>query len=297
MSLAFEVQKSKRLRVIVDTDAACEADDPFAITHALMSPKFVVRAIFAEQFGSPETTKKSYQEIQTVLSAMSLSVPVYMGAEGSLADTKEKKISPASTFLIEEAMRDDDIPLFVLCQGAITNVASAIQECPEIVSRMTVVWIAGHEYGHKKAPFREFNSGNDIPAGNIVLGSGAEIWLIPSNVYCTMLIGIAELQKRVYPCGNIGKHLFEQLVQYNASEYAGWTAGESWSLGDSAAIGVALNPDCGRYEYKEAPIMNEDTSFSYEAGRPLIRVYQSIDTRYVLEDFIAKLELLYGQRS
>ncbi|SHH59779.1 nucleoside hydrolase [Clostridium grantii] len=294
MTLAFQVQKKKRLRVIVDTDAACEADDPFAIAHALMSPKFVMRAIFAEQFGSPETTKKSYDEIQTILSAMSLSVPVYMGAEGTLADTKGKEISPASAFLIEEAMRDDDMPLFVLCQGAITNVASALQECPEIASRMTVVWIAGHEYGHKKAPFNEFNSGNDIPAGNIVLGSGVELWLIPSNVYCTMHIGIAELQKRVYPCGDIGKHLFEQLVQFNASKYADWTPGESWSLGDSPAIGVALNPNCGRYEYKEAPIINEDTSFSYEEGRPLIRVYQSIDVRYVLEDFMSKLELIYG---
>lgn len=297
MSLAFEVQKNKRLRVIVDTDAACEADDPFAIAHALMSPKFIIRAIFAEQFGNPETTKRSYDEIQTILSAMSLSVPVYMGVEGSLADAKGKELSPASAFLIEEAMKDDDMPLFVLCQGAITNVASALLACPEIASRMTVVWIAGHEYGHKKAPFKEFNSGNDIPAGNIVLGSGVDLWLIPSNVYCSMNIGIAELQKRVYPCGDIGKHLFEQLVQYNASEYAGWTAGESWSLGDSPAIGVALNPGCGRYEYKEAPIINEATSFRYEEGRPLIRIYQSVDSRYVLEDFMSKLELLYGQRS
>ncbi len=296
MSLTFEVQKKKRLRVIVDTDAACEADDPFAIAHALMCPKFAVRAIFAEHFGGPETTKRSYDEIQTILSAMSLSVPVFMGAEGPLANIKGKELSPASAFLIEEAMREDDMPLFVLCQGAITNVASAIQACPEITSRMTVVWIAGHEYGHQKAPFKEFNSGNDIPAGNVVLESGVELWLIPSNVYCSMHIGIAELQRRVYPCGEIGKHLFEQLVRFNASKHADWTHGESWSLGDSPAIGVALNPGCGRYEYKEAPIMNEDTSFSYESGRPLIRIYQSIDSRYILEDFMSKLELLYGQQ-
>ena len=32
--LKYIVPEYKRLRVIVDTDAACEADDPFAIAHA-----------------------------------------------------------------------------------------------------------------------------------------------------------------------------------------------------------------------------------------------------------------------
>ena len=35
MALKFDVRDEKKIRVIVDTDAACEADDPFAIAHAL----------------------------------------------------------------------------------------------------------------------------------------------------------------------------------------------------------------------------------------------------------------------
>ena len=31
-------ENEKIISVIIDTDAACEADDPFAIAHALMSP-------------------------------------------------------------------------------------------------------------------------------------------------------------------------------------------------------------------------------------------------------------------
>ena len=56
--LKYIVPEYKRLRVIVDTDAACEADDPFAIAHALMCRKFDVKAISAEQFGGPETVKR-----------------------------------------------------------------------------------------------------------------------------------------------------------------------------------------------------------------------------------------------
>ena len=294
MSLIYDVPDYKKLRVIIDTDAACEADDPFAIAHALMSQKLIVKAIFAEQFGTPDTTRLSYNEIMTVLDAMDIEVPVFMGEEGKLSDVEGKDISPAARYLIDEAMREDPLPLFVLCQGAITNIASAIKACPQIIKRMTVVWIGGQGHDNFTKEFREFNAGNDIEAANLVISSGVEFWQIPSNVYSTMQIGLAELQKKVYPCGKIGKHLFENMINYNMSEHAGWTAGESWSLGDSPAVGVALDPNCGQYVYREAPIFQEDTTYRFEAGRPKIRVYTSINSRFILEDFICKLELIYG---
>ena len=46
----FRIPDEKKIRVIIDTDASCEADDPFAIVHALMSPKLIVRGICAEHF-------------------------------------------------------------------------------------------------------------------------------------------------------------------------------------------------------------------------------------------------------
>lgn len=294
MPLIYDVPDYKKLRVIIDTDAACEADDPFAIAHALMSKKLIVKAIFAEQFGTPDTTRLSYNEIMTVLDAMDMKVPVFMGEEGKLSDVEGKDISPAARYLIDEAMREDPLPLFVLCQGAITNIASAIKACPQIIKRMTVVWIGGQGHDNFTKEFREFNAGNDIEAANLVISSGVEFWQIPSNVYSTMQIGLAELQKKVYPCGKIGKHLFENMINYNMSEHAGWTAGESWSLGDSPAVGVALDPNCGQYVYREAPIFDEDTTYRFEAGRPMIRVYTSINSRFILEDFISKLELIYG---
>ena len=36
----FTVPKSKQIRLIVDTDARCEADDAFAIVHDLLTPQF-----------------------------------------------------------------------------------------------------------------------------------------------------------------------------------------------------------------------------------------------------------------
>lgn len=294
MGLNYSVQPKKQLRVIIDTDAACEADDPFAIVHGLLSKKLDVKAIFAEHFNSPDSTKKSYDEIVTTLQLMEIDIPAFMGEPGKYSELQSNTISPASEFLITEANKTDERPLFVLCLGAITNIATAIKKCPEITEKMTVVWIGGHNLENSNPDHIEFNSGNDIDAINIVISSGVEFWQIPNNVYGSMHIGIAEIQKRISPCGKIGKHLFENLVDYNLSEYADWTAGESWSLGDSPAIGVALEPNCGNYVYCEAPIFNADTSYRFEQGRPLIRVYKSINSRFIIEDLISKLELVYG---
>ncbi len=295
----FDVPQEKKLRVIIDTDAACEADDPFAIVQALLSPKLMVKGILAEHFAQEGSVVRSYDEVCTILKAMELEgeVPVFMGEKGAEAFEECQsegaaglgESSPAVDFLIKEALRDDPAPLFVLCQGAITNVAVAVKKCPQILDKITIVWIGTH--GLAKIPWREFNSGNDVAAANYILSHAKNLWLIPSSVYATITVGLAELQQKVYPYGKIGRHLFENMIAYNNSPGAGWTKGESWSLGDSPAIAVALNPDCGHYVEHEAPFIEDDTSSSFGRGNPVIRIYTDIDSRYILEDFFAKLQI------
>jgi len=295
MALLFDVPDYKKIRVIVDTDAACEADDPFAIVHALLSPKLIVKGITAEHFNCEGSVKRSYEEIRTILDAMQLNTAFYMGEEEALKEAGQEGRSEAVDFIIREALSEDEHPLYILCQGAITNVAAAFNKCPDIISKVTVIWIGTH--GEQTiAPFREFNAGNDIIAANEVLDSGTNLWLVPSNVYTTITIGIAEIQEGIMPCGAIGKHLFENMVNYNNSECAGWTQGESWSLGDSPAIAIAINPGCGHFKEIEAPIICEDTSSRMNDGakrRPMIRLYTDVDSRYILGDLIAKLKLNY----
>ena len=290
----FDVDDYKKIRVILDTDAACEADDPYAIVHALLSPKLIVKGICAEHFNRPGSVERSYEEIETILALMEMDIPHFMGESDPIDETYDFT-SSAVSFIIEEALREDEHPLFILCQGAVTNLAAAFIKCPEIIKKVNVIWIGTH--GElTEAPYREFNAGNDVKAANIVLSSGTNLWLVPSTVYSTINIGIAELQCEVYPYGAIGKHLFEQLVQYNNGDEAGWTKGESWSLGDSPAVAIALNPWCGHYKETEAPIINEDTSSKFVSGRPKITLYTDVDSRYVLGDMIAKLKLFAEDR-
>ena len=290
MKYKYDVTEDKKVRVIIDTDAACEADDPFAIVHALLSPKLIVKGIVATHFNEEGSVYKSYDEIATILGAMDLNVPHFLGQRGS----DDTELSEGAGFIIVEAIKESDKPLFVLCQGAITNVAAALKRCPEIADKMTVIWIGTHGEAPYKAPFREFNAGNDIEAANFVLSSNVDLWLVPSLVYTTVHIGIAEIERRIRPCGKIGEHLFTNLVDYNMSEQAGWTKGESWSLGDSPAVALTLNPDAGRYKLCKAPKVAGDTSSEVDENARTIRIYTDIDSRYLLEDMIAKLELFTG---
>ena len=274
----FDIPDYKKIRVIIDTDAACEADDPFAIVQALLSPKLIVKGIIAEHFAQEGSVDCSYDEICTILDAMDMDVPHFKGQKGPMSQDKE--ISEGVSFIIEEAMKEDEKPLFILCQGAITNVAVAIEREPKIMERMTIIWIGTHGTAY-----------GDVEAANLVLQKETDLWLVPSYVYTTINIGIAEIERRIAPCGKIGEHLFTNLVDYNNSEGAFWTQGESWSLGDSPAIALAINPGCGRYEIASAPFVNDDTSSKECPDNRKIRIYKDADSRYIPEDLIAKLEL------
>ena len=283
----FQVPENKKCRVFIDSDTACEADDPFAIAYALMSPKLIVRGIAAEHFAQPGSMEKSLSAARRVVDALHMDTPVYPGQDGP----DDPEVSEGVREIIREALREDPHPLYLLCMGALTNAARALRESPEIASRLTVVTIGGHPYD-EEVPWREFNFGNDPAAANFVLQSEAPVWQIPSDVYGSIRVGITELQQRVRPCGEIGEYLFWQLAEYNASPAAAWNTGESWSLGDSPSVAAVLNPGCGRRAARKVRLVREDTGYGPEVpGVREITVYRDMDSRYLLEDFYAKLQV------
>jgi len=291
--LNYDVPDHKKLRIIIDTDTACEADDPFAIAYALMSPKLLVRAIVAEHFAQPGSLEKSCEAAKRVTQAMGSAVPVFRGeaAPGSFSEPSE-----GVREIILEARKTDPRPLYLLCMGALTNIARALREAPDIAGRMTCVIIGGHGYDVKEIPFREFNFGNDIDAANAVMQSDTPVWQIPANVYGMIRVGLAELQEQVMPYGEIGQYLFDQMTAYNMTPAAEWTAGESWSLGDSPSVAAVLHPACGRTRRQPVLHINDDTSYASVPGKKEILVYQDMDSRYLLGDFYAKLHLLFPQK-
>ena len=291
----FTVPGNKKIRLLIDTDAANEADDQYAIVHALLTPKFDVRGIIAAHFGTRRTENsmnESYDEILKVLDLMQISdQPVFHGAPAAMPDEYSMVPSEGSQAIIDEALKDDPLPLFCIFLGPLTDMASALLARPEIAERLTVVWIGG---GAWPDGGEEFNLNNDISAANAVYRSSVELWQVPRPVYNLLKVSLAELQVRVKPYGKIGGYLFSQMVEFNdmLAENKGWPLGESWVLGDSAAVGLLLDQHEYFYDVYKAPIIDKDMKYNHgKSGTGNIRFYKNIDTRFILEDFYCKLKL------
>lgn len=291
MPYKFTVPKYKRVRVIVSTDAACEADDPFAIAHALLSPKLDVKAVIAEHFMGEGTMERSYDAAKKLLMLMKSPVPVLHGQVWP----KDGQISEGAQFIIDEARREDAHPLFVLLMGATTTMADALRAAPDIADKLTIVTIGGNAYGKDAWAFREFNWGNDPEAINFILrDTKVPVWQICISGYGMLRVGLAELQQKVAPCGEVGAYLLRQMDEYNNTPYAGWTAGESWSLGDNPSVAVVIDDCAGRSRWESAWLIDAETNYVRELPERKIRVYHTINSHFVLEDLFDKLALNFG---
>lgn len=297
----FRVPEQKRVRMIVDTDCKNEADDQFALAHHLMTPMLEVKGIVAAHFenGRPDyrgrSMQASFDEIERVLDLMDLrgKYPVLKGCAKPLPDQRTPVESEGARFIVAEALRDDPRPLFVALQGAITDLASALLMEPSIKDRLTAIWIGGDRYPNGGW---EFNLAQDICAANVVFASGVALWQVPKNVYKLMNVSLAELQHRVAPCGDIGAYLVKQMVELNDSlGDAPWPHGETWCLGDQPTVGVLLEDrERENYTMQKAPIVQPDCTYAPRPDAHEIRVYDSVDVRLILEDFYAKMALLFG---
>ena len=105
----FRIPEGKMVRLIVNTDAKNEADDQYAIVHALLSPKFDNRGIIAAHFGnekSPHSMEDSYDEVLKMLDLMDFPRDLaYKGADRRLPDEKTPVESQGARLIIEEAMK------------------------------------------------------------------------------------------------------------------------------------------------------------------------------------------------
>lgn len=302
---AYTVPENKKVRVIVHTDCKNEADDQYAVAHHLMTPRFDVKGLVAghfwknpQQYGELGTAQASYDEIIKVMELMGLKnqYPVKLGAPRALEDENTPIDSEGARFIIEEAMKEDKRPLYIACQGAITDVASALLMKPEIADRMTAIWIGGAPYPEGG---EEFNLRQDIAAANVVMKSGMKVWQVPSTVYKKVTVSLAELQLNVQPCGEIGNYLYQQMVDFNNTfyQFQEWPHGEIWGLGDSPTVGLLLAEvqRTDLYEMVEAPeISYEDMSYHFTGKNRKIRVYHDPNAELTLRDFFAKLKLNYG---
>ena len=288
------MKPSSRRRVIIDTDAKNEADDQFAIVHALLSPSLEVRGLIAAHFGmsrSDRSMEESREEIDLLLQLMGLEqqVTVANGAPSGIPDEQTPRDSAGAQLIIAESkLSSTEEPLFVAFLGPLTDMASAILLDPSLIDRdVVVIWIGGVGYGGVETyPGVEFNLRNDIAAANVVYDSGITVWQVPSNVYSQVSVSYAELEEKIRGTSKLADYLIDQTVEWNRTYWP--EPIESRSLGDSPAISLMLYPRGGNFRNVPAPRFGQEGHYLPGSGHP-IRVVESVDVRFLLEDMFAKI--------
>lgn len=290
----FQVPEEKFIRVIIDSDAKNEADDQFALAHALLSPRMIHKGIIASHFrGEADSMAQSRAEIETVLEKMHVPSEglVLNGAPHAMPNPQTAVPSEGAQRIVEEAMSDSPYPLYALFMGPLTDLASAILMEPRICKRMTAIWVGGGAYPEGG---QEFNLQNDIAAANAVFASNMELWQIPKNVYEMMALSIAEIELRISPQGEIGRYLFDQLAEHALTPIpraSVFRTGESWVLGDNTAVGLLLYEHRFLFDWVPAPYITNEMNYVHNHRSRSIRVYRALDSRLILEDLYVKLEL------
>ncbi|MGH8954590.1 MAG: nucleoside hydrolase [Microbacterium sp.] len=309
--LDYTVPASRRVRAVISSDVANEADDQFAIAHALLTPKIEVVAVVSTHYGSVFVSSEageraSFDEARVVVDLVGTDVPVVHGSPRALPSESEPVESDGARRIIEEAHKDDPRPLFVLIQGPATDLASALLLDPSIASELTAIWIGGGSYPRGG---REFNVGNDLHAANVLLASGCELWQVPVDVYSQMSVSLATLAHRVARSGELGAFLWQRLRDTSAhlTQFVSqfpyladmhpnamatvYPTGEVWHLGDSPVVGLLLSGHEHHYEEIVAPRIAADGTYESSTASHKIRVYRRIEAGMILEDMYAKLAL------
>ncbi len=293
---SFRVPPEKMVRVIVDTDAANEGDDQFAVVHAMLSPKFDNVGFIAAHYGTgrhADSMERSFSELQRIFDVASCPHKdlIVHGAPCPMPDKATAVPSEGSRLIIEEAMKDDPRPLYAIFLGPLTDLASAYLEEPRIAGRLTAIWIGGGTYPHGSI---EFNLGNDVNAVNAVFASKLDLWQVPKNVYEMMSVSFAELQLKLKGKNRIGDFLFDQLMEEawkDTSIRNAFRTGETWVLGDSPAVGLILYEHRWEFDWVNAPVIGASQEYIPSLINHPIRVYRRIDSRLILEDMYAKIAL------
>ncbi|MBO8468154.1 MAG: nucleoside hydrolase [Spirochaetes bacterium] len=285
----YPVAEEKILRTVISADTANEADDPFAIAHALLTPILDVKAIIATHYGidrHADSLERSYVKTEKLLSVMHYPGNILLHGEKAPIRYHEA-LSEGTVRIVEEALSGD---LLILAFGPLSDIAAALRAEPSISSSLHVIWTGGGDYPDGGW---EYNLFNDIEAASYVFSSGADIIQIPRSVYQRLTVSFSELYLRLGE-SETGEYLLSQLFEHSLEPGPRTSAirsGDSWILGDNAAIGVLLSPRASSLKEINAPSFSPEGRYIYNERNGKIRIAERLDARFVLEDFFSKLRL------
>jgi inosine-uridine nucleoside N-ribohydrolase len=246
------------LKLIVDTDAANEIDDQYALALLLGFPeRLKLEGLVAAHFGKhggPEGVEKSFREILEVLKRAGLEgkVPVRKGLQ-PLDRPEWPSTTEGVDFIVERARAaTPESPLWLVLLGPVTDAVAALRKDPSIADRLVVFW-HGRSSWPKKCT--NFNAENDRTASRLVFEMPCRLVLFDTGAHLRM--SAEETARRFGPLGPLGAYL--QEIRSRKKEFMSEKKG-IFDLGDIAAL---IDPSCAPGERVQAPSVREDMSYDF----------------------------------
>ncbi len=304
-----------RPRIVIDTDAANEIDDQFALAWALLSPdQLQVEAVYAAPFSfahrrallpqAPQDAapfnppaigmERSYQEILKVYDKLGLpsSGQVFRGSARYMPSGTEPVHSEAVEHLIATARAGKSSePLYVVALGCVTNIASALLLAPDIVDKIVVVWTSGFP-SHAPHINNSFNLEQDVPASQWLLDSGVpHVYLPGYHVGAQLRLSLPEVERYVRGRGAVGDYLHHLFTHNPLWPMLGLNGREphSWVIWDIINIAWLLNPAWVPSELVRTPRLGADLRWQADRTRHLMREGYAVQRDAIFADLFAKL--------
>jgi purine nucleosidase len=290
-----------KIEAVLDTDTYNEIDDPFAIAYTLLSKDRInLKAIYAAPFhndrskSAADGMEKSYHQIFEVLKKLKVDPKnfVFRGSREFLSSANRPIRSEAVDHLIQLAHQKRNGPLYVIGIAAITNIASAILQDPEIIRKIVVVWLGGHarHWPHS----REFNLKQDPIGTKVLFESGVPLVQIPclgvsSHLHAT----VPELERHLKGRGAIGNYLLKIFKDFHSDHY-GW----SKVIWDIAPIAWINQENWVPTSIVPSSILTPIFTWKPKSAMHSIRVATYVDRAPVFTDFFSKLdEAAFGKKA
>jgi inosine-uridine nucleoside N-ribohydrolase len=287
-----DIKSDRVKKFILDTDTYNEVDDQFAVAYAMLADKIDLLSLNAAPFHNNRSTspadgmEKSYNEIVNITTLTDPvngpKIPKYKGSTTYLPNAETPVDSPAADNIIDTVMSSDEL-VYVAAIGAITNVASAILKCPEIINKMAVIWLGGHAWNHHYT--REFNMVQDVPAAQVIFNCGVPFVQLPAvGVTSVLTITAPDLEAYLRGHNKLCDYLTDIVETYTANTYC-WTK----VIWDISAVACLQIPKAFDAVITATPVLSRETTYWLDQSRhPMIYV-RGINRDAVFTDLFKKL--------
>lgn len=281
----------QRIRLLVDTDAANEVDDLYAVALVLAAQdRFDVKGFVASHFAAragPESIRQSHDVLLELFAAAG--VEGQFGVRCGSHPMRYPGVPESSAgveLIIEEARRATaEDPLWVVCLGAATDLASALLLAPDITSRVRFLY---HGRSEVTWPHRteQFNVYGDIIATKTLLESAVPLlWFDTGTHLCA---DMETTRRRLSPIGRIGRYLHEYRLR------AAWLQAPDKGFFDLGDIAWLIDPTLCAVTEIDAPELTRWMEFRHTGrfGRILHLGHLNVDATWEL--FYQRMQRRFG---